>query len=103
MKTKYGDIPNEMIVNYKQRLIDKVFKILPMKEEGWDTWNLYIETLLYEFIGNQKLIKSLNNDPIFLSVISILNSLIDEEHLPTVKRKVFSCIDLIEKLWVDCL
>ena len=43
MKTKYGDIPNEMIVNYKQRLIDKVFKILPMKEEGWDTWNLYMK------------------------------------------------------------
>lgn len=97
-KTKYGKIPNCFIDEYKDRLIGRVFKILPMVEEKSDTWDVYIESLLFELHGMDVLIQELNCNSDFLILLATLEELKKEHEHSVVKREVFKCVDLVKKL-----
>jgi hypothetical protein len=99
MKIRYGQIPNETFCNYLGFLIDKVYKILPMKEQNNITLHEYLESLQRELIGNIDLIIKLKEDRNFLSLMSKIQYLIDNEYDNTIcKKEVFSCINIIEKI-----
>ena len=98
MYTKYGELPIELLDDYKHRLIGKIFKILPMKEEDCATWEVYIDSLLFELIGNRNLVKELKYNSDFLALVGTLKNLKYEEDLKVIKREVFKCIDLLKKL-----
>ena len=98
METKYGVLPNEILVDYKDKITGKIFKILPMKEENCLTWDIYIESLLYELIGCNELVEEFKNNADFLSLLSILKNLSKEDDVKVIRREVFNCLDLIKKL-----
>lgn len=96
IKTLYNNIPVSLHIRYLDNLINRVFKILPLKEENSETVDVYIKNLLYELTGNKELIVYLNNDSRYEAVISNLHKLISlKENYRTV---VFNTIALIEQI-----
>lgn len=101
MKTITGkSVNSQMVHNYFSSLVDCFFKILPMKEEGESTLATYMRSLQIELIGCQALISSINNDSSYLTLLSILQFLIDtpECEVYEVRREIFRAISICNKL-----
>lgn len=100
IKTTTGyNLPEEMFEKYLGVLINQFFKILPIRENGEPSLKKYIKSLQIELIGNERLISALNNDPMFLSLISTLQYMLDNDcDVPTTKQEVFKAIDICKKL-----
>lgn len=93
------DISDELLSNYLSGLIDQFFKILPMRETGEPSLKEFMRSLQLELLGCKGLIEYLSNDSMFLSLIAILQYMIDEDcEVPIVKREVFKAISICKKL-----
>lgn len=96
------DIPvsNQMIFNYFNDLVNCFFKILPIREHNEPTLTTYIHSLQIEILGAKDLIKELNENSKFITLVSILEYL--KEHpdmvIPDVKREVFKAINICNKI-----
>ncbi|MCQ2770658.1 MAG: hypothetical protein MJ236_02530 [Clostridia bacterium] len=90
----------EIIHNYFKSLVDSFFKILPMRESDEGSLKMYIKSLQRELIGCKTFIVELQNDPLFLRLLSILQFFIDnpDEEIPVVKSEVFKAISICNKL-----
>lgn len=99
IEVKYGLIPKENFYNYFNFLINKTYKILPLKEECSATLKSYLESYLCELIGNTSLVSTLVDEPRFISVLNTLQFLAAEEYdVKTCKKEVFKCIHLLEEI-----
>jgi len=99
IEVKYGLISNESFCRYFEFLINKTYKILPMKEENCKTLKSYLESYLRELIGNKELVTLLVNEPQFITVLNTIQYLISEEYSVEVcKKEVFKCIHLLENI-----
>ena len=99
IEVKYGLIPKENFCNYFKFLINKTYKILPLKEENSKTLQSYLESYLRELIGNKELVSRLVDEPKFISIMNILQFLISEEYSVKVcKKEVFKCIRILEEI-----
>ena len=96
IKTLYNDIPVNLHINYMDNLINRVFKILPLKEENSDTVEAYITNLLYELTGNKELIIYLNNDSRYETILSNLQKLLSQD--TNYRALVFNTITLITQI-----
>lgn len=94
--------PYKALISYLQNLINKVYKILPMKEEECETLTSYLLSLENELIGCYELWDILCDNSQFLSVINIIKFLSVEDYdTSTCKREVFKAIHLIESVSKD--
>lgn len=92
-------VPLRALDGYLQNLIDKVFKILPMKEEQCSTLPSYLRSLESELVGCYKLWDELADEPQFLALINVVNYLAVEEYdVAVCKREVFKAIHLVESV-----
>lgn len=93
-------IPDELLCNYFRNLINRFYKILPMREEDEPTLPVYIESLCHELIGCEKLIYALDCDARFLSLIAILKYFSENPDcsVKEVKREVFKAISICGEL-----
>lgn len=101
IKTTAGVPMDAMILkNYFRTLINLFFKILPIWESGESSLETYMRSLQAELLGCKELIEAIHNDPLFLSLISILQYLIDNPSIEVsvVKREVFRAISICNKL-----
>lgn len=94
------EITDEILNKYFNNLVNLFFKILPMKEKEEETLDVYLRTLQVELLGCKNLIIVLNNDSRILSLVSILQYLIDypECSVPDVRREVFHAISICNKM-----
>ena len=101
IQTKVG-VPMDAVVlkNYFRTLINFFFKILPIWESGESSLETYMRSLQAELLGCKELIEAIHDDSLFLSLISILQYLIDNPSLEVsaVKREVFRAISICNKL-----
>lgn len=96
---KYGLLPTNNLCNYFEFLINKTYKILPMREDNSKTLKIYLEGLLRELIGNKELVSILANEPRFVSVLNSIQFLILEEYSVQVcKKEVFKCIHILSDI-----
>lgn len=96
---QYGLIPKENFCNYFNYLINKTYKILPLKEENSATLKSYLESYLRELIGNKTLVSILVNEPKFITVLNTMQFLISEEYSTEIcKKEVFKCIHMLEDI-----
>lgn len=103
MKVKYGEIPSESFNSYFEILINKTFKILPLKESETDTLESYLNSLLREIVGNAELVGFLKDEPMFISFVSILTYLATEQYdVAVCKQEVFKCIRLLKNIRERC-
>lgn len=99
IEVKYGLIPKESFCNYFEFLINKTYKILPLKEEKSETLKSYLESLLRELLGNRELVSVLVDEPRFITVLNTMQYLISEEYtIKVCKREVFKCISILEEI-----
>ena len=101
IQTKVGVPMDAMILsNYFSALINNFFKILPIKESGEKSLDTYMRSLQAELLGCKELIEAIHNDSLFLTLLSILQYLIDtpECEVSVVKREVFHAISICNKL-----
>lgn len=90
----------ELLSNYFESLVNHFFKILPMREQNESSLIIYMKSLKAELTGYSNLASSVNNDSSLLTLLSILQYLIDnpDEDVSEVKREVFKAISICNKL-----
>lgn len=94
-------IPTNMLENYLDMLVNAFYKILPLSEENEPSRKTYMVSLQAELIGCKQVINSLSNDGKYLSLIAILQYLINTEcSHDDLKREVFKAISICKKLKV---
>ena len=99
IEVNYGQLPEQCFQRYFQYMIGKIYKILPMKEEGCTTLIQYLESLKAELIGSYELYLKLIDEPQFMTVLNIVQFLISAEYdEKTCKREVFKAIDVLDNL-----
>lgn len=101
LQTKVGvSMDAEVLSNYFRTLINLFFKILPIWESGEGSLSTYMKSLQAELLGCKELIEAIHEDSLFLSLIAILQYLIDNPscEVPAVKREVFRAISICNKL-----
>lgn len=100
MRTASGfDIPSGMVSNYLSGLVNQFFKILPIKESGEPSLKEFMRSLQVELLGFESLMSQLSNDSMYVSLLSILQYMIDNDcETAVVKREVFKAISICKKL-----
>jgi len=96
------DIPldDKVLSNYIRNLVNLFFKILPIRESGEPSLKTYMESLQAEVLGCEALVNAIKADAMFLSLVSILQFLIDNvgSDVTVYKREVFKAISICNKL-----
>lgn len=100
IKTKYDGFVNETdVLSYYDRLIGKVFKLLPIYESSKKDFKNEYEKLMHELLSGEEI---LLNGGFYIELINKLEGLPDLPHKPFTKSKfskrIVECIDVIEKI-----
>lgn len=101
LNTSIGETADTLVLHeYFKSLVNRFFKILPMRENNEASLPAYIQSLQREIIGFSKLIPSLYEVPSFVSLLSILEYLNDTPECPVhiVRTEVFHAINICSKL-----
>lgn len=95
------DVPIEeedFSINIK-RIINQLYKLLPMREQGKD-WKKPLETLIQELCGMKRLIEG--QDSLFFMIICKMEGLFDltddDKDMSLYRRIIFECLGLLNSL-----
>ena len=93
-------IDAEVLHNYFRNLVNHFFKILPIREQNEESLTTYMQSLQAELLGCKGLMSAIQNDASYLTLLSILQYLIDNPECTVreVKREVFRAISICNKL-----
>ena len=80
---------------YLNKLIGRVYKIIPLKEENSQYVDVYINGLVDELIANSRLMRAFNYDSRIMIVSSTLKSTVYCTNHSEYKSAVFKCIKYI--------
>lgn len=95
--TKYDmRISKEEYNSYLKTLTNKVYKLLPLREEGLD-WDKHLNTIMIEISGFGSLIGA---QPNLISLLAKLESLNSEINFMSYRKTIFECLNEIEALYV---
>lgn len=100
---KNSPLTPTLLHNYFRTLVDRFFKIIPIWEEELETLPSYMDSLQLELLGLREFVVIMKDDQRLLSLLSILQYLIDNPECSKVKlkREVFHAISVCNKLDVD--
>jgi len=99
IETNYEAIPEQLFENYLNFLINKIYKILCLREEENEVPIKYMQSLQRELTGNQSLIVELKYDANFLSLLNKIEYLIYHKmDLSDFRKDIFDSISLINKI-----
>lgn len=101
MNTRYNtQVDDQMTERYLAHLVGRFYKILPIREEQVYPLKPYLDSLLRELTGLNRLVEQLEHDEIFLSILSLLQYLADHDDadVNVIKTEVFHAINLVDKL-----
>lgn len=98
MHTKYGmEFSQKAESDYKKILINMVYKLLPIREEGKD-WSGYLDSFVLELHGFVNLFEQIDEVTIIriLSKLESLKSLEKKEDFYQYRKIVLECTNLIK-------
>ena len=99
MTSANAEVSKSMVASRLKHFINQFYKILPMRESNADTLQQYMLSLQREMIGLHSLILALENDGRYLSLLSILQYLIEHEcDVRVVRAEVFKAIQIVNSL-----
>jgi len=92
----------EKLITYLNSVVNSVFKILPLYEEDNVGIETYVESLLFELYGLDKVV-DVKNSYEYISLLSTLESVKvevtrKESKKSVVKREIFKCINIIKNM-----
>ena len=90
----------EVLHNYFRRLVNHFFLFFPMRENNEESLTTYMHSLQVELLGCKGLITAIHDDSNYLTILAILQYLIDNPDcsVSEVKREVFRAISICNKL-----
>lgn len=93
-------VTSTLLSKYFTNLVNRFFKVLPMRESEEATLGVYMRSLQIELLGYKELIVSIDENPLYLSLTSILQFLIDNPDCPItdVRREIFKAISICNQL-----
>ena len=93
-------ITSDLLRNYFRNLVNQFFKILPMRENEEKSLSIYMKSLQSELLGCKELIPDIRGNPQYLTLLAILQYLIDNPtcSVVEVKREVFRAISVCNKI-----
>lgn len=93
-------IDHALLEAYFDSLVNRFFKILPMREENEQSLATYLRSLQMELLGCKGFLPSLSVSADYLSLLAILQFFVDspESELADVRREVFKAIRICNKL-----
>lgn len=83
--------------NDKQRLINQLWKLIPMRENGED-WESHLIILLEELAGLSNIYKDKEEGLILLSKLEGLTSIQSRDFM-VYRKTIFRCIDLVAEVF----
>lgn len=99
MMIKYDiDVDSALVQNNLRRIINQVYKLLPMREEGAD-WQKPLATLMEELAGLNRLLIGQGNA--FLQLLSKLEGLFEltaQNDFMLYRRTIFECLGLLNTI-----
>ena len=97
MILKYDiEIDNQIILLTLKKIINQIYKLLPMREEKED-WETPLQNILIELKGFARLCQSVS----FISLISKLEglyTLINEDDFLLYRTTIFNCLSILSSL-----
>lgn len=96
-----GEITEELFESNLKRIINQVYKLLPLREEGTD-WEKPLETLLEEIVGMDRLLMYQSRS--FFPLICKLEGLFEltaEKDFQLFRRSIFECLNLLNEVHND--
>lgn len=93
-------VTSNLLRNYFRNLVNRFFKILPMRENKEDSLCVYMKSLQSELLGCRELLPDIRENSLYLTLLAILQYLIDNPEctVAEVKREVFRAISVCNKL-----
>lgn len=88
----------QSIYSNLNKIINKVYKLLPLREQGQD-WEKPLQTIIVELKGMKQLI--FNEDELFLSILCKMEglfSLTEKQDMSLYRRTIFECLGLLNNL-----
>lgn len=96
MDTKYGQIPSPAFNDYRDSLINRIWVLLPLREEQCSTLTENIERLNRELNGLLKIASQHNK--YILTIMSLLENAITESDFTSYRSDILRCCELVKKL-----
>lgn len=97
---KYGiDFPTRVKENDRIRLINQLWKLVPMRENN-ENWEQHLYVILEEIAGLVKIYKDKTEGLILLSKLEGLTSEVCQDFM-IYRKTVFRCIDLLSAVIND--
>lgn len=103
MMIKYGaNIAEEAVTATLHRLINQIYKLLPIREEGVD-WQKPLETITEELAGMDEVLIG-KHELLFplLCKLEGLSGLVEEDDFALYRRTIFECLSLMNELKKSC-
>lgn len=99
-RIKNMSLDDYLVHDYFKSLVNSFFKILPMREKEESSLPTYLDSLQVELMGCEYFVSGLDKEPGFLSLLAILQYLLDNPDCPVnkVRREVFKAISICNKL-----
>lgn len=95
--TKYDmRISKEEYNSYLKTLTNKIYKLLPLREEGLD-WVKHLNTIMIEISGFGSLV---GVQPSLISLLAKLESLNSVRDFMSYRKTIFECLNEVEALYV---
>lgn len=98
MNTKYGQLPDEMLLVYVNGMTAKIFKMLPMKEQSTKSLPVYMNAILREFHGLKELVEQFKHNEEFLTILGVVESLLTQDDLSIFRSDILKILNLIGRL-----
>lgn len=98
MVLKYNiEIDNNAIIENIDRIINQIFKLLPLREEGGD-WETPLHNLILEVGGMNKLLRDQTILFSLLCKMEALTVLTNTEDYLAFRKLIFECLSLLKQL-----
>lgn len=103
MIIKYDiEINNDAILDNVNRLVNQIFKLLPMREEGSD-WVSPLQTLIIDVGGMSRLLEEQSSIFLLLCKLESLMNLTEEEDFLVFRKTIFEALGILTTLKEDIL
>ena len=103
MVLKYDVVIKDSVIEQDLiKITDKIYKLLPTREEGND-WTKLLQTLIIELTGMSNLF--IGKQDLFLPLLCKLEglfSLQDKDQFLAFRRTIFDCLNLMNSLLAAC-
>ena len=86
-----------LLKKYLQRLIPKIFKLMPLKENNDLHYQIYLEKLVMQIIGFKNITIYIEEIPSLIDIIANLNGLHNECDIKIHNSIVKECINICQR------